>query len=465
MSEKTLWKPVVDDEKLNNSFKTICKIQGSAPARQMLDDVYQDFNDADGNFLEQFQTTGFNSRYFELYLFAYFSRSGYQVDRTYENPDFLVTRNGLTVAVEATTVNPSQSGTMSRSDKKFNELTYEEKIQFLREVLPIRFGSPLFSKLKKRYWEKEHCRDVPFVIAIEAFHEKDSLLFADTSLSGYLYGIWQTGSWTKKGKLNIDAESIEEHKVENKKIPSNFFSQPDTEHISAVVFTNSGTHAKLLRMGYQHGYGCDVIDMTRIGNCFNPDPDAMDPSFFIYNLDEPPFVEPWGQGLVVLHNPNSLHPIPRDYFIDAVQGYVEDGTYATDHHGWHPINSKTMSIYLGEAKKKLSEALPRNVRILIRAIPKKEFQSICVFSLPDDNPMGEEKGWFADESYSFLGVVVQDKTDQDWGWAIFGRDEHFLFRIIEWNTSLSTRYSAIDAMQRKMVKLASSPKRIFPVSG
>ena len=208
MSKKTLFNPVVDSEQLNDLFKTLCQKKSCEPARQMLDDVYQNFDDADGNFLEQFQTTGFNSRYFELYLYAYFSRSGYQVDRTYENPDFLVTRNELTVAVEATTVNPSKSGTMSRPGKRFDEMSTEEKLQYLKEELPIRFGSPLFSKLKKRYWEKEHCRDMPLVIAVEDFHENDSLLFAETSLSSYLYGIWHTGSWAKTGKLNIDAESI-----------------------------------------------------------------------------------------------------------------------------------------------------------------------------------------------------------------------------------------------------------------
>jgi hypothetical protein len=46
---------------------------------------------------------GFDARVFELYLFAYFSRSGYAIDFTYNRPDFIVERNGVRVAVEATT--------------------------------------------------------------------------------------------------------------------------------------------------------------------------------------------------------------------------------------------------------------------------------------------------------------------------------------------------------------------------
>ena len=75
----------------------------------MLEDVYQTFPDPDGNFVEQFQTTGFDARFFELYLYAYFSRSGYEVYRSHPKPDFLVKRQTEAIAVEATTVNPSTS--------------------------------------------------------------------------------------------------------------------------------------------------------------------------------------------------------------------------------------------------------------------------------------------------------------------------------------------------------------------
>ncbi len=103
-TKKTLFEPIVAQEKLHPVFERLRTWAGGEPARWMLDDVYQSFEDPEGNFLEQFQTTGFDARYFELYLFAYFSRSGFTVKRTHQNPDFLVSRDGVTVAVEATTV-------------------------------------------------------------------------------------------------------------------------------------------------------------------------------------------------------------------------------------------------------------------------------------------------------------------------------------------------------------------------
>src|SRR5271157_118380 len=103
-STKDLFDVVVPNEKLNEQFERIRASATSVAARLMLSDVFRDFEDPDGNFIEQFQTTGFNARFFELYLHAYFTRSGYVVDRSNPNPDFLVTRDGTTVPIEATTL-------------------------------------------------------------------------------------------------------------------------------------------------------------------------------------------------------------------------------------------------------------------------------------------------------------------------------------------------------------------------
>lgn len=462
-SEKTLFNPIVASEKLHPSFEDLRTSPGAEPARWMLDEIYRSFEDPEGNFLEQFQTTGFDARYFELYLFAYFSRSGFTVDRTRPNPDFLVSREGITVAVEATTVNPATSGALAKFGKEVSELTDEELREYQKNELPIRFGSPLFSKFQKNYWKLDHCRDLPFVLAIEAFHDEESLVFSDSALTRYLFGLEQTGIWTQDGELEIDSTSVKQHTVGEKIIPSNFFGQAGTEYISAVMFTNSGTNAKFARMGYQHGVGCDVIDITRSGFCFNPDPDAMDPTFFSYNLNEPPLVESWGQGLVVFHNPNCLHPVPKDFFVDTVQSYIEGGSLASDCPGWHPIASKTYILYLGEIKQKLADMLPRRMpRLAIGAITKLEFRAACSFAIPDPNPIGEEQGWFSDETDSFLGVIIRDKIDNDWGFVVLARDEIFRFRAIEFECSFATRDQARLELLTKIAGLLSSPQRIFP---
>jgi hypothetical protein len=460
-SNRTLFKLVVDAEKVHPDFKALKEWEGAVSARDMLNEIYQTFDDPEGNFLEQFQTTAFNSRFFELYLFAYLSRSGFTVTRRYPNPDFVVSRNGLNVAIEATTVNPASSGVVGKLGKKISELSPNEYEDYIYNELAIRFGSPLFSKLKERYWELEHCRDIPVVLAIEAFHDKEALAMSDFALSQYVYGLRQSADWSADGNLDIKTSHVDIHTLGEKKIPSNFFKQPDAENISAIIFTNSGTFSKFARMGFHQGFGCDVLHINRSGYCFNPDPNAMDPTFFSYNLDDPPFVESWGQGLVVLHNPNCLRPIPKDFFVDAVQGYIEDGILKHDHTYWHPISSKTLINYMGEAKKTLQEVLRRMPRFAIAAISQSDFRSLFGFFIPF-NPVGEEHGWFCDETESFLGVIIRDKIDNDWGYVILGRDEYAQFRAIETEFNFSSRHVARAELQIAMAKFLSNPERIFP---
>jgi len=457
-TRKTLFDPIVPLDKLNPHFELLRTSPGSEPTRWMLDNVYQSFEDPEGNFLEQFQTTGFDARYFELYLFAYFSRSGFSVERTLPNPDFIVSRGGVRVVVEATTLNPSTSGVLARLGKKISELSEEELLDYLRNELPIRFGSPLFSKLQKKYWELEHCHDLPFVLAIEAFHDEESLGLTDWSLIRYLFGLDQTGTWDQGGRLKVETTAVKEHTVGTKSIVSGFFGLPDAEHVSAVLFTNSGSNAKFSRMGYQHGVGCDVIGMFRTGFCFNPQPDAMDPTFFLYNLDEPPFVESWGQGLVVQHNPNARRPIWKEFFVDAVQSYVEDGIFRSDPSHWHPLFSKTVTLHLGEVKQ-VRALLPQ--RFAVAAVAKEQFRSACGFSILESNLVVEEHGWFMDETESFLGVVIRDKIDNDWGYVVLGRDIQFNFRPIEMQSSLSTREKARIGLQQKISEFLFHPRRIF----
>ncbi len=426
------------------------------PVRQMMDHVYQDFIDLDGNFLEQFQTTAFDARFFELYLFAYFSKSGFEVDQTHQSPDFVVIRDGLTVVVEATTVNASQAQHSHRNVLP-SELSPEEFEHYLENELPIKFGGPLFSKLKLKYWELGHCKDKPFVLAIEAFFNEEALGFSESAISRYLYGLRQSAGWTSEGVLEIHTENVDSHTSGTKTIPSNFFEQPGTEHISAVVFTNSGTHAKFARMGYQQGLGIDHFEIHRSGFCFTLDPDAQDPTYFSYSLAQPPLVEWWGQGIVVHHNPNALFPLPKDFFSGAMQAFIEDGQLKSENREWHPFVSTTFIFHFEESKS-WSMTGPR---VYVTPITKSEFRSAFPLDV-DVLGLTREVGWFTDESESFLGVILEDKADHDWGYVILARDEHFNFRAIDTAHSIPTRKTARVELQLAMAKLVMQGQRIFP---
>lgn len=425
-----------------------------------MEEVFSSYEDVDGNFLEQFQTTGFDARSFELYVYAFLSREGYTLDRTKPNPDFLIQRNGIAAGIEVTTVNPATSGPLSDAHrKKIEDMSHAELLEYQQNELAIRFGSPLFSKLQKKYWELPHCKNTPLVVFIQAFFDQDALVFSDSALSSYLYGINQTGQWSKDGELSISTEAVTAHAANGKTIPSNFFNLPGAEHISAVVFSNSGSLAKFDRMGFHHGYGNANYNLTRFGTSFNPDPDAMDPTVFIYDVGQPPFVEHWGQGLVVNHNPSALLPLPDDYFGPVVNTRIKKGRMVTDLRGWHPISTKTLGLHLHDAKEKLEHLLVRP-GVAVGAINKREFQAIVGIN-HDENPLIEEQGWFADATNSFLGVTLFDKQDKDWGWVILARDPFFRFRAIEADSGLPSRREACQAMQQKICNLVVKPQRIF----
>ena len=452
---KDLFTPIVPESQFHTTFKHIIEWPGYEPARLMANEIFKDFKDVDGNFIQQFQTTGFDSRVFELYLFAFFSRSEYEVIQDYTRPDFLVKRDGITVVIEATTVNPSYGKDKTEYETKITPDKIKEKHN---HELPIKFGSPLFSKLKKKYWVLEHCKNLPIVFAIEAFHEKQSLIYSDHAIVQYLYGLTDRHERTKEGELIIHYEKIEEHSSGEKVIPSNFFKQPDAEHISAVIFTNSGTWSKFSRMGFQKGYHRGNIKMIRQGTCYNDDPNSTNPLRFQYDLDDPSIIESWGEGIVVIHNPNALFPLPRYFIEGSAIHYIEDSDIKTDCLPFHPFGSMTFNNLLEDVHQAISaEMSPRFVNLL-----KYEFDEFKHAKKPGAELVTEEKEWFVDESRNVLGFVFRDRIDNDFGYIVLGRDENRNFRVIDVEANISSRDQARKRLFVAMEKFVRSGKEIFP---
>ena len=60
--------PVVPRCRLNDDFILLAESEGYSPARGIIEPMMAWYEDIDGNFIEQFQTTGFDARLWELYL-------------------------------------------------------------------------------------------------------------------------------------------------------------------------------------------------------------------------------------------------------------------------------------------------------------------------------------------------------------------------------------------------------------
>src|SRR5258708_6424132 len=106
--------PIVEPERLHPDFVNLAGLEGYSPARGIIEPMMRWYEDADGNFIEQFQTTGFDARIWELYLFALFIEAGYAINRSEPVPDFTCDDLVHELCVEATTVNATRdrSGTI-----------------------------------------------------------------------------------------------------------------------------------------------------------------------------------------------------------------------------------------------------------------------------------------------------------------------------------------------------------------
>jgi hypothetical protein len=109
----SLFDLVAPQDQCHPSFTTLLNADIYAGTRTIMAEPFSSFNDSDGNFIEQFQTTGFDARVFELYLHAVLIEQGYIVSRPKPNPDFVAQRQGLAFSIEATTTNPSKKGALA----------------------------------------------------------------------------------------------------------------------------------------------------------------------------------------------------------------------------------------------------------------------------------------------------------------------------------------------------------------
>jgi hypothetical protein len=343
-----LFEPAVAPEKFCKHFKILLDTHHQA-VRGIIREIGFALADVDGNFAEQFQTTAFNARLWELFIYAFLHEQQFLLNRTHNRPDFVGEKMGFEVCIEAATVNPSRD---------FSEpppQTPEQIMRLLKDYMPIKFGSPLFSKLKKfnaEYKKLPHVKGKAFIFAIADFHEESSMTWSSSALTTYLYGKRMTWRKDAAGRLRVRNISVREHRWKHKVIPSNFFAQPGAENISAVLFTNSGTLSKFNRMGELAGFGRTDVKMFRGGFCHDhDDPNATEPRRFYFEVTPKTYAEDWTQGVALFHNPNAKHPIPPELFSGAAHYFMHKGRIAAVFPDFFPYSSQMFVMKLIKTRK------------------------------------------------------------------------------------------------------------------
>jgi hypothetical protein len=152
-------------ENLHPHFRVLIDSPSRHPSRSVFSEIGPWLAPSDPDFVSEFQFKHFDQRLWEMFLWATFRELGFDVTQP-EAPDFTCAAPGLTFTVEATTVGPSTAGVLADHP---DPQTPEEMAEFLKHYMPMKFGSALTSKLKKKdkdgrsYWERGDAVDRPLL--------------------------------------------------------------------------------------------------------------------------------------------------------------------------------------------------------------------------------------------------------------------------------------------------------------
>ena len=302
MLPNEILKGVIPEECMHPYFKILRDEPHQEAARNLIKEIAYSFVDVDGHYIREFQGPNFDARLWELFLHTYFYHTGFERLTDHDVPDYCLNRLGSEVVVEAVSV-----GANEKFDRDF-PLDGAATVELNRDYSPIKFGSALWSKLtrQKPYWEMEHVKGKPFILAIHDYHQAangknlGSMTYTKAGLSAYLYGqrdvvVIENGKILGSKMIEgpngpePEIEQIAEHSFAGKTIPSNFFSFPEAKHVSAVLFSNGATLTTFNRMGKLAGLGSKDITMLRQGMKVT----EHGPMSFVANVDDPDYEEAW----------------------------------------------------------------------------------------------------------------------------------------------------------------------------
>jgi hypothetical protein len=322
---KNIFQNIVEEEKLNRKFKSLKSQREFNPAKLLIESIAEEMNDKDKTFIRDFQTTGFDARIWEMFLFKFIQENNFKIIEKHNRPDFEVIKNGINFFIEAT----------SSSDIKLEKFTSEYIAEAIEkndlnaqddiiDNYVIRLGSILYSKLnKKKYWELDWVKCKPLVFAITPAHNDFARKLPDAKIIEYLYGLSHILEETENGTIIKTLEKVDEHTYESKRIPPKFFYQERVENISAVIFTNNSDLHKFNRMGYQMGISKEFIIMQRGGLGI----DIKEMNFnkeFNYPINPGEIRENWSESVIVFHNPNAKYPLDKSLFENVRQVWLDE---------------------------------------------------------------------------------------------------------------------------------------------
>lgn len=307
-------------------------------ARALMNQLFLEMGDPDGNFISDFQGPGFHSRMFELACFAYLREDGWDVDRRQKRPDFLARSESLTVAFEAVTLNPTNGREQDIAVMHVKPISDEEALEKVNEELAVRAHSALLRKIQEHYWDEPCCAGHPFVLFMAPFQEAGSTSYIDANLARYLYGAERHLHWTEVGGVLRRETPVRAHTLNGRGVVSNFFgSEPGAENISAILWCNQFTVPKFFRVA------ADIFGLlpgTRANVSGFYAREAKFIEEYRYALGAPGVpAEEWARGVTALLNPHARFPLDPETLGCTSVFEVRSGLVARGTREFHPLTA------------------------------------------------------------------------------------------------------------------------------
>jgi hypothetical protein len=316
MSELPLFKDVAKIEAQHLVYQMI-RDGDYEPERKVLLEWSDGFEDRDGKFCHEFQTS-FEPCLWELYLHAFLKELKATIDFSYSAPDFVVDAEEP-FCIEATISAPPMDGqpahgySIDALPSDFNRFNQDATIRLCNS-----FTSKV-KRLRERYSKLAQCENKPFVLAIASFDRPFSHMSAFRPIISALYGLYhdeeQTISSGSNEMVSYNVSGV--LKNENATIDLGYFCSPEYSDVSAVIFSSLATWGKVRALA-------DNPSAKTVYTTYHPNPGSLHP--IVRQTPKSEYFEHLSDGLCVLHNPFAKHPLKPSALSHErlAQGFVKD---------------------------------------------------------------------------------------------------------------------------------------------
>lgn len=282
-----LFTPVVTDDRLHQNFART--LHGSAAGvREVLTQWAEGFEDRDGKFVKEFQTT-YNSSFWELYLFAVLKQLGIKVDFSFDAPDFVCPNQAM--AIEAVIASHAQDDVPEW--KKTLKGIVDKDVGEAYGKSIIRLANALTNKSEafhKRYAALPHMQGKSYVVAVANYGSQDFNMIGDVPMQWLLYDHFDLSTVAKPNGSTIEL---------------GWFKDERYAHISAVMYSALGTFGKARALSKDDGEF--IFHAIRIRNNHEPIQIVAEKKDYSETLTD---------GLRLFVNPHATVPLDVDAFDD-----------------------------------------------------------------------------------------------------------------------------------------------------